>query len=138
MAKTQYSFSHDAKLKGVATGVYFMLSSASSDQLLNERIFSGFTVPIRSVRLSAGAGFLVPILGVSRNVSHHWPEYLTDRDSDRTCKLCLDLAQDPASGRSGLTPRLGVSSDFSERARVIIQNDTYTHLDCMYWRIAKQ
>lgn len=42
MAKTQYSFSHDPKLKNVATG---------------------FTVPIRSVRLSAGAGFLYPILG---------------------------------------------------------------------------
>ncbi|KAF9005654.1 FTHFS-domain-containing protein [Cyathus striatus] len=42
MAKTQYSFSHDPKLKGVATG---------------------FTLPIRSVRLSAGAGFLYPILG---------------------------------------------------------------------------
>ncbi|KAF8798028.1 FTHFS-domain-containing protein [Phlegmacium glaucopus] len=42
MAKTQYSFSHDPKLKGVPTG---------------------FTLPIRSVRLSAGAGFLYPILG---------------------------------------------------------------------------
>ncbi|KAI0797666.1 C-1-tetrahydrofolate synthase [Abortiporus biennis] len=42
MAKTQYSFSHDAKLKNVPTG---------------------FTVPIRSVRLSAGAGFLYPLLG---------------------------------------------------------------------------
>ncbi|KAF8077942.1 formate--tetrahydrofolate ligase-domain-containing protein [Lyophyllum atratum] len=42
MAKTQYSFSHDAKLKGVPTG---------------------FTVPIRTVRLSAGAGFLYPIVG---------------------------------------------------------------------------
>lgn len=42
MAKTQYSFSHDPKLKNVA---------------------AGFTVPIRAVRLSAGAGFLYPILG---------------------------------------------------------------------------
>ncbi|PPQ93304.1 hypothetical protein CVT25_014433 [Psilocybe cyanescens] len=42
MAKTQYSFSHDPKLKGVP---------------------SGFTLPIRAVRLSAGAGFLYPILG---------------------------------------------------------------------------
>ncbi|KAI0093503.1 C-1-tetrahydrofolate synthase [Irpex rosettiformis] len=42
MAKTQYSFSHDPKLKNVATG---------------------FTIPIRAVRLSAGAGFLYPILG---------------------------------------------------------------------------
>jgi len=42
MAKTQYSFSHDPKLKGVP---------------------AGFTIPIRAVRLSAGAGFLYPILG---------------------------------------------------------------------------
>ncbi|KAI0035773.1 FTHFS-domain-containing protein [Vararia minispora EC-137] len=42
MAKTQYSFSHDPKLKGVP---------------------AGFTVPIRAVRLSAGAGFLYPLLG---------------------------------------------------------------------------
>jgi formyltetrahydrofolate synthetase len=42
MAKTQYSFSHDPKLKGVPTG---------------------FTIPIRSVSLSAGAGFLFPLLG---------------------------------------------------------------------------
>ncbi|KAF8921295.1 formate--tetrahydrofolate ligase-domain-containing protein [Mucidula mucida] len=42
MAKTQYSFSHDPKLKNVP---------------------SGFTVPIRAVRLSAGAGFLYPLLG---------------------------------------------------------------------------
>ncbi|CAE6428591.1 unnamed protein product [Rhizoctonia solani] len=40
--RTQYSFSHDPKLKGVPTG---------------------FTVPIRAVRLSAGAGFLYPLLG---------------------------------------------------------------------------
>ncbi|EGN92434.1 hypothetical protein SERLA73DRAFT_172870 [Serpula lacrymans var. lacrymans S7.3] len=42
MAKTQYSFSHDPSLKNVPTG---------------------FTIPIRAVRLSAGAGFLYPILG---------------------------------------------------------------------------
>ncbi|KIK08626.1 hypothetical protein K443DRAFT_672150 [Laccaria amethystina LaAM-08-1] len=42
MAKTQYSFSHDPSLKGVP---------------------KGFTLPIRAVRLSAGAGFLYPILG---------------------------------------------------------------------------
>lgn len=42
MAKTQYSFSHDPKLKNAPTG---------------------FIVPIRSVRLSAGAGFLYPLLG---------------------------------------------------------------------------
>eukprot|EP00040_Diaphanoeca_grandis_P034768 m.217002 g.217002 ORF g.217002 m.217002 type:complete len:972 (-) comp33223_c0_seq1:126-3041(-) len=42
MAKTQYSFSHDAALKGAPTG---------------------FTVPIQSVRASVGAGFLFPLLG---------------------------------------------------------------------------
>ncbi|KAF9505989.1 hypothetical protein BS47DRAFT_1353393 [Hydnum rufescens UP504] len=42
VAKTQYSFSHNASLKGAP---------------------SGFTIPIRSVRMYAGAGFLVPICG---------------------------------------------------------------------------
>jgi len=42
VAKTQYSFSHDPKLKGAPTG---------------------FIIPIRAVRLSAGAGFLYPLLG---------------------------------------------------------------------------
>ena len=42
MAKTQYSFSHDALLKGAPTG---------------------FTVPIREVRASVGAGFIFPMVG---------------------------------------------------------------------------
>ena len=42
MAKTQYSLSHDAALKGRP---------------------SGFRVPIREVRLSAGAGFITPLVG---------------------------------------------------------------------------
>lgn len=42
MAKTQYSISHDANLKGAP---------------------SGFTVPVREVRASVGAGFLYPLLG---------------------------------------------------------------------------
>lgn len=42
MAKTQYSLSHDPALKGVPTG---------------------FDFPVREVRLSAGAGFIVPITG---------------------------------------------------------------------------
>ena len=41
MAKTQYSLSHDASLKGRPTG---------------------FRLPIREVRLSAGAGFVTPLL----------------------------------------------------------------------------
>ena len=42
MAKTQYSFSHDASAKGAPTG---------------------FTLPIRDIRVSAGAGFLYPLVG---------------------------------------------------------------------------
>lgn len=42
MAKTQYSLSHDANLKGAPTG---------------------FTVPVKDVRASVGAGFLFPLLG---------------------------------------------------------------------------
>ena len=42
MAKTQYSFSHDAGKLGAP---------------------SGFTLPVREFRLNAGAGFIVAILG---------------------------------------------------------------------------
>lgn len=42
MAKTQYSFSHDAALKGAP---------------------SGFILPIRDVRASVGAGFIYPLVG---------------------------------------------------------------------------
>ncbi|HSL32766.1 MAG TPA: formate--tetrahydrofolate ligase, partial [Candidatus Limnocylindrales bacterium] len=45
MAKTQYSLSDDANLKGRP---------------------SGFTVTIRDIRLSAGAGFVTPMLGEMR------------------------------------------------------------------------
>jgi formate--tetrahydrofolate ligase len=47
MAKTQYSLSHDATLKGRP---------------------SGFRVPIREVRLSAGAGFITPLVGEMRTM----------------------------------------------------------------------
>ena len=47
MAKTQYSISHDPNLKGRP---------------------SGFTVPIRDVRLSAGAGFVTPLIGEMRTM----------------------------------------------------------------------
>jgi formyltetrahydrofolate synthetase len=47
MAKTQYSLSHDAALKNRPTG---------------------FTVPIREIRLSAGAGFITPICGEMRTM----------------------------------------------------------------------
>ncbi len=47
MAKTQYSISHDAALKGRP---------------------SGFTVPIRELRLSAGAGFITALCGEMRTM----------------------------------------------------------------------
>ncbi|HEX8026039.1 MAG TPA: formate--tetrahydrofolate ligase, partial [Candidatus Limnocylindrales bacterium] len=47
MAKSQYSISHDAALKGRP---------------------SGFRVPIREVRLSAGAGFVTPLAGEMRTM----------------------------------------------------------------------
>jgi methylenetetrahydrofolate dehydrogenase (NADP+)/methenyltetrahydrofolate cyclohydrolase/formyltetrahydrofolate synthetase/formate--tetrahydrofolate ligase len=47
MAKTHLSLSHDATLKGVP---------------------KGFTVPVREVRASAGAGFLYPICGTMRTM----------------------------------------------------------------------
>ncbi len=47
MAKTQYSLSHDANLKGRPTG---------------------FTLPVRDVRLSAGAGFITPLCGEMRTM----------------------------------------------------------------------
>lgn len=47
IAKTQYSLSHDAKLLGRPTG---------------------FRLPIREVRLSAGAGFVTPIAGDMRTM----------------------------------------------------------------------
>jgi len=47
MAKTQYSLSHDANLKGRP---------------------GAFTVPIRDIRLSAGAGFVTPLVGEMRTM----------------------------------------------------------------------
>ncbi|MBE3038074.1 MAG: formate--tetrahydrofolate ligase, partial [Chloroflexi bacterium] len=47
MAKTHLSFSHDAAIKGAP---------------------SGFTVPVRDIRASVGAGFLYPLLGEMRTM----------------------------------------------------------------------
>ncbi|KAI8065892.1 formate--tetrahydrofolate ligase-domain-containing protein [Gongronella butleri] len=47
MAKTQYSFSHDPELKNAPTG---------------------FTVPIRDIRASVGAGFLYPLCGAMQTM----------------------------------------------------------------------
>lgn len=67
MAKTHLSLSHDPKLKGVPTG---------------------FTVPIRDIRASAGAGFLYPILGEMQTMPGL---------STRPCYYDVDL--DPETGR---------------------------------------
>ncbi|TPX55787.1 hypothetical protein PhCBS80983_g05028 [Powellomyces hirtus] len=71
MAKTHLSLSHDPKLKGVPTG---------------------FTVPVRDIRASVGAGFLYPLLGEMQTM----PGLPT-----RPCFYDVDL--DPETGRvSGL------------------------------------
>lgn len=61
MAKTQYSFSHDPKLKGAPSGTLNQLESFNQAN----RHFSplGFVVPVRDIRASVGAGFLYPLLG---------------------------------------------------------------------------
>jgi methylenetetrahydrofolate dehydrogenase (NADP+)/methenyltetrahydrofolate cyclohydrolase/formyltetrahydrofolate synthetase len=61
VAKTQYSLSHDPKLKGVPTGLF--PSFTIRFQRKTDAFVSGFIIPIRAIRLSAGAGFLYPILG---------------------------------------------------------------------------
>ena len=67
MAKTQYSFSADAAAKGAP---------------------SGFVLPIREVRPSAGAGFLVVLVGEMPTI----PGLPT-----RPCFFDIDL--DPTDGR---------------------------------------
>jgi methylenetetrahydrofolate dehydrogenase (NADP+)/methenyltetrahydrofolate cyclohydrolase/formyltetrahydrofolate synthetase len=67
MAKTHLSLSHDPKLKGVPTG---------------------FTVPIRDIRASVGAGFLYPLLGDMQTMPGL---------STRPCFYDVDL--DPETGR---------------------------------------
>jgi formyltetrahydrofolate synthetase len=85
MAKTQYSFSHDATLKGRPVLVRVRDLSASCDApahtptrapmscittRMQRRLLahtpgapSGFTLPIRDVRASIGAGFVYPLVG---------------------------------------------------------------------------
>ncbi|ORX46483.1 FTHFS-domain-containing protein [Hesseltinella vesiculosa] len=64
MAKTQYSFSHDPELKNAPTG---------------------FTVPIRDIRASVGAGFLYPLCGAMQTM----PGLPT-----RPCYYDVDLDED--------------------------------------------
>jgi formyltetrahydrofolate synthetase len=64
MAKTQYSLSHDPALRGRP---------------------SGFRIPIRDVRLAAGAGFVTPLLGEMRmmpGLPSHPAGELMDIDAD--------------------------------------------------------
>jgi formate--tetrahydrofolate ligase len=64
IAKTQYSLSHDATLKGAPTG---------------------FRLPVREVRASAGAGFIYPICGDMRTMpglSAHPAAVSIDLDGD--------------------------------------------------------
>ncbi|KAH7930775.1 FTHFS-domain-containing protein [Leucogyrophana mollusca] len=74
MAKTQYSFSHDPSLKNVP---------------------EGFTIPIREVRLSAGAGFLYPILGDMQTMPGLGTRPAISRDNTGFWEVGLD----PESGR---------------------------------------
>jgi formyltetrahydrofolate synthetase len=67
MAKTQYSLSHDPNLKGAP---------------------SGFTVPVRDIRASVGAGFLYPLLGTMSTMPG-----LSTRPG------YYDVDLDPATGR---------------------------------------
>jgi formyltetrahydrofolate synthetase len=62
MAKTQYSFSHDPKLKGAP---------------------SGFTLPVRDVRAAAGAGFIYPLIGERAGLGGD------ERGLWRVCGCCL-------------------------------------------------
>lgn len=72
MAKTHLSLSADAKVKGRPTGefvfpkrVFINVSSAYGLELINHWwvYVIGFTIPIRTIKMSAGAGFLYPIVG---------------------------------------------------------------------------
>ena len=85
MAKTQYSLSHDAALKSRP---------------------SGFRVPIREVRLSAGAGFITPIL--RRYADDARAAVTTGRREDRPRRgrqyRRAVLAGDPRVGHPQRTP----------------------------------
>jgi hypothetical protein len=78
-----------------------------------------FTIPVRAVRLSAGAGFLYPILGVSsckRNLTCHLIPSL------RICKPCQDSAHDQDSGRSIWTRKAVFLGCFSPQVDNDIHN----------------
>lgn len=61
MAKTHLSLSHDPKQKGAPTGsfhFFFLLLCSLRNDLITT---IGFTLPIRIVKMSAGAGFIYPV-----------------------------------------------------------------------------
>jgi methylenetetrahydrofolate dehydrogenase (NADP+)/methenyltetrahydrofolate cyclohydrolase/formyltetrahydrofolate synthetase len=69
---------------------------------------SGFVVPIRSVRLSAGAGFLYPLLGDMQTMpglgtrpgaSCDPPMFLTATDLQRCFSGFWEVGLDPQTGR---------------------------------------
>ena len=69
---------------------------------------SGFVVPIRSVRLSAGAGFLYPLLGDMQTMpglgtrpgaSCEPPMFLTGTDLQRCFVGFWEVGLDPQTGR---------------------------------------
>jgi formyltetrahydrofolate synthetase len=87
MAKTQYSLSHDAALKNRPTG---------------------FTVPIREVRLSAGAGFVTPLCGEMRTMPgcRHGPAARRSTSTPTgTSSACSDPARAARGRRSGRSRR---------------------------------
>ncbi|HSW46568.1 MAG TPA: formate--tetrahydrofolate ligase [Phycisphaerae bacterium] len=68
MAKTQYSFSHQPELKGRP---------------------SGFTLPVRDIRLAGGAGFLIPLVGTIQTMpafGRHPAAIDMDVDDDGTIR----------------------------------------------------
>lgn len=85
MAKTQYSFSHNPALKNAPTG---------------------FTVPIREIRLSAGAGFLYPILGDMQTMPGLATRPGERRDPKNPHALYLTRAP-PGFWEVGLDPETG-------------------------------
>ena len=99
MAKTHLSLSHDPRLKGVP---------------------KGFTVPVREVRASAGAGFLYPLLGTMRTMPGlpsdpaSWTWTWTPRGTSPAC----------SSRRLQQGPRAERTLTASGEIRVLVVNAT--------------
>jgi methylenetetrahydrofolate dehydrogenase (NADP+)/methenyltetrahydrofolate cyclohydrolase/formyltetrahydrofolate synthetase len=69
MAKTQYSFSADPNAKGAPSGLFCTASHGSSE--FSRTAATGFVLPIRELKVAAGAGFIYPLVGVRLFVSRH-------------------------------------------------------------------